>query len=706
MELFTMFSRGLVLLSLIFAMTGPGPVLPAAPPVKPFSSFIPFMTTQMTYSELGPTGGEVTAFIINPLNSQEMYAGTFGGGVFKSTDGGATWQNSSSGLIDLYIQSMAIDPKNPDTVYAGMYKYGVYKSTDGGLTWSATGPGLNQDAIVYDLQVDPQTPDILYAGTRRWTLVFTWQPPWGGGVYKSIDGGDSWTVQNNGLTEDWVYSLAIDPTNPATIYAASHSQGVFKSVDSAATWKAMNNGLSDLAGRSIMVDSLHPQTVYFGTWHTGGVYKTSNGGTSWQQISSGLGGAKIYKLLIDPVDPTTVYAATYLTGLYKTTNSGSGWKLVGYGADFITSVGVDPKNHARVFAGTAGAGLFSSGDGAATWKSSSRGLTASFVNSVTQNSDYLFVGLDGGGLYRSKDSGATWLVTAEFAHFPVNTIVVNPGNSKVVYAATVRQGVLKTTDGGSTWYSVNNGLAAAANAAGSGLAPRPSTPMDIMQAVQEEESPSTGNETGILLPATISYSILTLAFDWRNPANVYLGTNTSGVIKSINSGGSWGPSGLSGKAVYTLAVDPVNTQTVYAGTDGSSGSLWKSADGGQNWNTSNNGIQNLTVNAVVIDQANSNHLYAATSNGVYYSSNGGSGWQQIGFSGATVYSLALGTQGLFAGTDIGLRLTRDGGAHWFEISSGTPAVQVNSILQTSANGKILFAGTHGQSLIVFPGNLN
>jgi photosystem II stability/assembly factor-like uncharacterized protein len=706
MELFTMFSRGLVLLSLIFAMTGPGPVLPAAPPVKPFSSFIPFMTTQMTYSELGPTGGEVTAFIINPLDSQEMYAGTFGGGVFKSTDGGATWQKSNSGLIDLYIQSMAIDPKNPSTVYAGMYKYGVYKSTDSGLNWSPTGPGLNQDAVVYDLQVDPQNPNILYAGTRSWTLVFTYQPPWGGGVFKSIDGGNSWTVQNNGLTEDWVYSLVVDPTNPATIYAASHSQGVFKSVDSAATWKAMNNGLSDLAGRSIVVDSLHPQTVYFGAWHTGGVYKTSNGGTSWSQISNGLGGAKIYKLFIDPVDPTNVYAATYLTGLYKTTNSGSGWNLAGYGADFITSIGVDPNNHDRVFAGTAGAGLFSSSDGAATWKSSSSGLTASLVNYVAANADYLFVGLDGGGMFRSRDSGVTWLATSEFEHFPVNTIVVNPSNSKVVYAATSRQGVLKTTDGGNTWSTVNNGLAAATNAATSRLVPGPLAPQDILQALQEEERPSLGNEAGVFLSATISYSILTLAFDWRNPANVYLGTNTGGVIKSSNSGSSWASSGLSGMAVYTLAVDPVNSQTVYAGTDGSAGALWKSMNGGQTWNGSNSGIQNLTVSAVVIDQANANDLYAATSDGVYYSSDGGSGWQLIGFSGATVYSLALTPQGLFAGTDRGLRLTHDGGDHWLEYSSGTPAMQVNSMMQTSANGKILFAATNGQGLVVFPGNPN
>jgi photosystem II stability/assembly factor-like uncharacterized protein len=466
----------------------------------------------------------------------------------------------------------------------------------------------------------------------------------------------------------------------------------------------MNGGLSDKAGRSIVVDPLHPQIVYFGTWHTGGVYRTSNGGTSWQQISSGLGGAKIYKLLVDPVAPTTVYAATYLTGLFKTTTSGSSWKLVGYGADFITSMGVDPNNHARVFAGTAGAGIFGSSDGTATWKSANTGLTASLVNSVTRNSDYLFVGLDGGGLFRSKDGGATWLSTGEFAHYPVTTVVVNPGNAKVVYAATVRQGVLKSTDGGSTWSTVNNGLAPAVSAVATARAAGPSAPFDIIQTVQEEESPQPGSE--LISPETISYSILTLAFDWKNPANVYLGTNTSGVLKSSNSGGLWSASGLSGKAVYTLVVDPNTTQTIYAGTDGSSGALWKSPDGGQTWNSSNSGIQNLTVNALLIDPVTTSHLYAATSNGVYYSSNGGGSWQLIGFSGAIVYSLALTSQGLFAGTDRGLRATRDNGVHWYEYTSGIPAMQGDSLLQSNVNGKILFIGTHGQSLVVMPGNPN
>jgi photosystem II stability/assembly factor-like uncharacterized protein len=699
MSPFSIFYRWLALVSLVLALTGPvNPDGPAAPPDEPYHAFLPHLSSQAAFAKLGPVGGSVTALVIDPLNSQIMYAGTFGGGVYKSVDGGKTWQDSSSGLIDLYIQSMAIDPKNPDTVYAGMYRFGVYKSTDGGLNWYSTGPGLNAFPIVYDLQVDPQNPDILYAGTRGWTPVFTWAPPWGGGVFKSVNGGDTWTIQNNGLTEDWVYSLAIDPTNPQIVYAAAHSMGVFKSTDGAATWKAMSKGISDLAGRAIVVDPKNPLNVYYGAWHTGGVFKTTNGGSSWGVVSSGLSGAKIYKLLIDPVNPTILYAATYLTGLFKSTNSASGWSLAAYGSDFIASMAVDPANHARVFAGTAGAGLFSSSDTGKTWGASSQGLLASLIDSLAQNSTYLFAGLDGGGLYRSKDGGATWLATSELGHQSVKSIVVNPANPGVVYATTSANGVYKSTDGGATWQTKNSGLAVASLAPASVSGAVPSGPLDLFQAVQQEDG------AGELAPDAISYSILTLAFDFSNPANVYLGTSTSGVIKSVNSGVSWAASGLAGLAVYSLAVDPAHPQVVYAGTDGASGALWKSQNGGANWSQSNSGLQNITVNFILVDPSNSSHVLAGTSDGVYQSTNNGGGWKHTGFAGIPAYTLAFTSQGLFAATGSGLFITWNGGVDWLDYGEAAPVLQVNCLLPGSASGKVLFAGSNGRSLVVFPGN--
>jgi photosystem II stability/assembly factor-like uncharacterized protein len=579
-----------------------------------------------------------------------------------------------------------------------MYRFGVYKSTDAGQTWGPTGPGLGDFPIVYDLQVDPQNPDILYAGTRGWTPVFSWAPPWGGGMFKSIDGGANWTKHNNGLSEDWVYSIAIDPSNPQTVYAASHSMGVFKSTDGAASWKAMNKGIGDQAGRAIVINPQNPQVIYYGAWHTGGVFKTTNGGTSWSSVSSGLNGAKIYKLMIDPANPTILYAASYLTGLFKSTNSGSGWSLAALGSDFIAAMAVDPANHARVFLGTASSGVYSSSDTGKTWASANQGLFASLVDSTAQNSTYLFVGLDNGGMYRSKDQGTTWVAVPELGHLAVKSIVINPTNSNVIYATTSTNGVYKSTDGGVTWQAKNSGLAVAAASLAPASTPNATLPVpgDIFEAIDQEEG------AGSLAPDAISYSILTLGIDFSNPANIFIGTNNSGVLKSTNSGGSWAGSGLAGLAIYSLADDPAHSQVIYAGTDGPSGGLWKSSNSGSSWSQSNSGMQNVTVYFILIDPANSSHVLAGTNDGVYQSTNSGGSWNRTGFAGIPVNSLVFTSQGLFAATGIGLYLSHNIGVDWLAYGGVDPVLQINSLLSGSASGKTVFGGSNGRSLVVFP----
>lgn len=692
-------SHRAALFVLVFALTvppqAPQPV-PQPDEIYPFHQYVPYLSSPLTLTPVGPEGGSITALVINPQNTQEMYAGTFGGGVYKTENGGATWQSASWGLIDGYIQSLAIDPKTPATVYAGMYTYGVYKTTDGGATWSPTGPGLNHDAIVYDLQVDPLNPNNVYAGTRSKNPVL--EPPWGGGVFKSTNGGETWTEQNNGLIEDWVYSLAIDPTNPSIIYAALHTQGISKSTDGAATWTTINSGLDDTSGRSVVIDPLNPQNVYFATWHYGQVFKSTNGGTSWQAARNGLPGIKVYKLFVDPVDPNIVYAGSYLNGLYKSTNGGVSWGAAGFANEFITTLAVDAQNHGIVFAGTSGAGLFRSTNTGGSWSAYQNGLRASLVSRLAKNSNYLFTSLMGEGLVRSPDGGATWQAAGAFGHYSVNTVVVNPSNSMVIYAATDRIGVLKTTDGGNSWNPVNTGLASVS--APKSLSPAPqanSSRMDIAQLVLEEDVLPEAGGAKVLAPDAISYSVLSLAFDPRNPMNVYIGTNPSGVFKSTTAGASWSASGLGGKAIYALAADPNRPLYVYAGTDGPGGSLWKSTDGGGSWSQANGGLQDLTVYDLLIDERNTDHLYAATSAGVFKSSNAGGSWQSIGLAEKIAYSLALTPDGLYAGTRNGLYLTADDGASWVTRSGDAIFLEVHSLLLDDASGT-LFAGTNGQGV--------
>src|SRR6266850_2477863 len=226
------------------------------------------------YSSHG--GVMVTALAIDPLTPTTLYAGT-AGGVFKSMDGGASW--SAIGLIN--VSALAIDPLTPTTVYAGIGTFdmgalgGVFKSTDGGVSWNATG---SLTGIVWSLAIDPLTPTTVYAGTLGYDSFDT-EPGSLGGVYKSTDGGASWS---RGLSN--VSALAIDPLTPNTLYAgvydeAANDSAVYKSTDGGASWNAI--GLTGVGGVLVLAIDPTSTNLYAGTG-TSGVYKSTNSGVDWR----------------------------------------------------------------------------------------------------------------------------------------------------------------------------------------------------------------------------------------------------------------------------------------------------------------------------------------------------------------------------------------------------------------------------------------
>ncbi len=243
------------------------------------SAFLPSVGLQRAeagvnvWTTTGPAGGTISALASDPQTPSTLYAGT-DSGVFKSVDGAGSWTSTSAGLPNNQFGScceavvtLAIDPQTPTTLYAGLLFNGVFKSTDGGGSWSAANTGLPapppapQTSPVNALVIDPLTPATLYAGGNH---------PWG--VFKSTDGGGSWTAVNAGLTNLNINALAIARQTPTTLYAGTHGSGVFKSTDGGAIWSAINTGLEGLA--------------------------------------SGVGGILITGLAIDPFVPATVYGAT------------------------------------------------------------------------------------------------------------------------------------------------------------------------------------------------------------------------------------------------------------------------------------------------------------------------------------------------------------------------------------------------------------
>jgi hypothetical protein len=224
--------------------------------------------------------------------------------------GSSVW--TSIGLTSNTVRSLAIDPTTPGTLYAGTYGGGVFKSTNAGGNWSAVNTGLTSN-YVYALAIDPTTPGTLYAGGAD-------------GVSKSTNGGGVWIAVTSGLTIINVRSLAIDPTTPGTLFAGIYPGGVFKTTNGGGTWSAFNTGLTNTNVRSLAIDPTTPSTLYAGTGG-GGVFKSTTGGGNWSVFNTGLTSTKVWSLAIDLQNPNTVYAGTsngvFVNGLITYSISGN-----------------------------------------------------------------------------------------------------------------------------------------------------------------------------------------------------------------------------------------------------------------------------------------------------------------------------------------------------------------------------------------------
>ena len=245
----------------------------------------------------------VNSLVIDPRDPATVYA-TSPGGLFKSTSGGASW--NSTGLSLAPVRSLAIDPNNSNIIYAASFVGDdgtVFKSTDGGANWSESIDGLKN---VEEVVIDPLDSKTLYVGAYD-------------GVFKSTNGGASWTRIS---TLHAANPLVIDPVNSSIIYAASlvfddfeefYYYILFKSIDGGASWSQLP--ITSYGRIALAIDPSNPNTVYAGS------YRSINGGVSWTSLSVY---GYVVALAIDPVHPKTIYAGTN-SGVFKSTDEGTSW---------------------------------------------------------------------------------------------------------------------------------------------------------------------------------------------------------------------------------------------------------------------------------------------------------------------------------------------------------------------------------------------
>lgn len=236
------------------------------------ATWVPFNT--------GLTNPYVTALVVDPANSNWIFAATDGGGVFKWTDGAQTWFPANGGLDDLDVYALAADPATPGTLYAGTKSGGVFYSHGGGPWMHATGVG--GAVTILSLAVDPSAPTTVYAGID-------------GGVMKSTDGGATWDMTGK-IGTSWgpeVRSIVIDRTNSSTVLAAGYGfdSGVWRSTNGGGTWTSTSTGLLSQWGNNqhmttLAQDPLDPLVFYgSGIWE---MFRSIDGGFTWGKFATGL----------------------------------------------------------------------------------------------------------------------------------------------------------------------------------------------------------------------------------------------------------------------------------------------------------------------------------------------------------------------------------------------------------------------------------
>jgi photosystem II stability/assembly factor-like uncharacterized protein len=356
---------------------------------------------------LGPEGGDARSLAYDPANSNRIYLGTSAGELFVSSNGGERWTRLAhlGAGNDYVLDNIAVNPKNPDIIYVGAWSVennsgDVFKSTDGGQTWNAL-RGI-QGKSIRAMAVAPSNPDAIVVGALD-------------GIYRSMDAGETWTkitpVSHPELKN--FESIAFDPRDPNIVYAGTWHLP-WKTENAGATWTNIKQGiLDDSDVFSIIVDQKNPSTVFVSA--CSGIYKSENAGGQFRKVQGIPFSARRTRVLQqDPQNSSVIYAGT-TEGLWKSADSGTSWKRVSSPSVIVNDVLVDPRNPQLVMLATDRTGILMSRDGGNTLVGSNRGFSHRQVMAVVADNskpDRLYVALinnrELGGLFVSNDVGSSW----------------------------------------------------------------------------------------------------------------------------------------------------------------------------------------------------------------------------------------------------------------------------------------------------------
>jgi len=644
---------------------------------------------------LGPPGGDVFDVAASTLDANIVLAGlapggSFGGTLYRSSDGGNTWLEVPA-LDGISVFDIEFAPDG--TTYIGTQD-SIRKSTDSGLSWATLNLGIGPNDQVFDVAIDPSDPSVLWAGIADASGA---QPV---NVMRSTDGGGTWTDRTPPHAPMSGRAIAVDPNDSNTVIA-----------------------------------------VFGGDFGGGEVWVTTDGGDSWLDRSAGLPGNPLNAVVYDGtrllVGGGLLFGSQFV-GLYESPDLGVTWTPLHDGTWpilVVEDIAVDPSDTARIFAAIDGGGVNRTTDGGVTWQvgiGGSQALAGRSIRFRPGNSQDLFLGTSSLAVFHSTNSGDTFVQSSEGISeldlFSIDADPLDPNEIAVAFQGQNNGGVLSSPDGGATWQLES---APPTRYSAVGFAPDgtlyaiSSGPSTVAQeGLYRRENNGSWTPLGPDQGPLYESDLNTMRFSLNNPNLILLGGSDFGVAgfegtiwRSTDAGGSW-------TKVFESATGTIERVTdleiVEDGTDQNMVAAWnsesgdniggalRSTDNGASWSDSSTGLpgffrgprlcaspsdpQTLFISAWLSFQ--SGGLFRTTDGGVNWTSTGWTGNQTVGDVAChpTDDQLLFVTQ--LSGGDAVLR-SQDGGATFAPFANGLENAVAPRELTFAGNSRLLLASAKG-----------
>lgn len=632
----------------------------------------------------GNLGGRINALAVHPQTEDIIYAGAAWGGVWKTEDGGDNWAPIFDEQPFLSIATIEIDPIDPDRIYVGTGDVnisgypavgnGLYRSDDAGQTW--THLGLEETGIISKVKIDPNDTDVLYVGA----MGFPFERDDNRGMYKSTDGGLSWTQSLFISDQTGVIDMLMHPTDGDILYAAawtrirnntesttySDESRIWKTIDGGDNWNVLAAGLPDtpLSRIGLTMSAQNPDKLYTvivdSTHFIKGVYMTEDAGMNWDEVNSldleynsVLGGFGWYfgKIALNPNDDDEIYVLG--VDLWRT-NDGSYWENA---APEWWYYDVHADKHALVFGpngtiflGTDG-GIYKSSDLGESWEDI-EDIPVSQIYRVEASPHAGDQGYYGIGL---QDNGSTAGNYADPNNWPRLRggdgfqMRFHPTDDQIVWSETQNGGLGVSTDGGNTWFGFTYGIDGDDRRAWDmPYIISPHNP-DVLYTgtfrMYKTENGSSPNWQAIsealtdsVIVANRNHTITTVEESPVVAGKLYTGSIDAHVWTTDDDGDNWTDisAGLPERYVTSIKASPTDADAVYVTHSGykdgdNISHVHYSADNGQNWSDISGDLPEIAVNDIfIVKELNDQVLFLATDAGVYASENAGANWERIG----------------------------------------------------------------------------